>query len=222
MASTILTLALAPTRLAPAATMVCKSSRVRTPHQRHIRGNGAARAKARGGLDEIGTGFFREQRPGDFLFVVEQRILENHFDDRSAGMRRLDHRFDIGAHCVVIAAAQLANIQYHVDLLGSVANGRGGFGNLDLRGACAQREPDHRAHLHGRPCQLARDQTNPIWIHANAREAVIARLSAHLANVGRGGFRFQQSVIDQHGDRGIEFRHRTDRSIGVFRALSLY
>jgi hypothetical protein len=29
-------------------------------------------------------------------------------------------------------------------------------------------------------------------------------------------------MVDESGDRGIEVRHRTDRSIGVFRALSVY
>ena len=216
MASTIFTLALAPTRLAPAAAMVFKSSRVRTPPEAFTPIAGPT-------VRRISATSSAVAPPGPKPVEVFTKSAPASFANRDAATfccavcRRVLHDgVDIGAHPCVIPAAQRSYMQHHVDFLCSVANGRGGFGNLDFRGTRAQRKADDRAHLHRRTRQLACNQTNPVRIHTDAREAVVARFRAHFANVGCSGFRFQQSVVDESCDRRIKSRHRTDRSIGGF------
>ncbi len=127
----ILTLALAPMRVAPAASMFFRSSSVRIPpgrlhahlrahhpaHQRDIMNGGAVSAETGGGLDELRAGELRQRAGHGFLIVVEKRGFQNHLHDRAALMRRRDHGLNIPAHGVVVSAPQLADIQHHVDFL---------------------------------------------------------------------------------------------------------
>ena len=111
-ASTILTLALAPMRVAPAAVMVCeifagcecrpKLSRPSpVPPRARISATSCAVAPAGPKPVEVLTksapASFRQRAGHRLLIVVEQRGFENHLHDRAARARRLHHCPDIRA-----------------------------------------------------------------------------------------------------------------------------
>ena len=99
-----------------------------------------------------------------------------------------DHGGDVGFHCVVIAAAQRADVYHHVDFLRARAQGGFGFGDLRFGGRRAQRKADHGADLDRRSGQLGRNQRHPVGIDADAGETILARLAADLEDVIARGF----------------------------------
>ena len=83
-----------------------------------------------------------------------------------------------------------------------------GFGDLGHGGVRAQRKSDDGAYLDRRSGQFGGGQRHPIWIDADAGEAVFTGLAADFANVGCGRVGAQQRVIDLRGERRIDVRQR--------------
>ena len=89
--------ALAPTRVAPAATIALICSRSRTPpaaltptrladdaaHEHDVADRRAARTEAGGRLDEVGAGGLGQRGRRDLLFVGQQRGLDDHLADHA-------------------------------------------------------------------------------------------------------------------------------------------
>ncbi len=244
MASTIFTLALAPMRVAPAAVMACRSCKradaagrldahVRThhaAHQRDIVRGGAGGAEAGGCLDEIRARQLAQGAGHGLLVVVQQRRLQNHLDDGAGVVRHLHHLLDIQLHRFVIARAQRADVDHHVDF-------------LRARRAAPRRSPPLSPRCWWRPAgkpttvhtltrrsgQFRAHQRHPVGIHADAGEAVLARLAADLDHVGARGVGLENGVVDQRGDGGIDLRQpfslaetrsgaRGDDLLGIARA----
>ena len=72
---------------------------------------------------------------------------------RAARVDHLGHRPDIRLHGVVIAGAERADVDHHVDLLRAVAQGGLGFGDLGLGAGRAERKAP-TADLHRRAGQF--------------------------------------------------------------------
>ena len=67
-------------------------------------------------------------------------------------------------------------------------------------------KPDHRADLHRRARQFGRRHRNPVRIDADAGEGVFPGFGAQAEDVVARGLGFEQRVIDQRGDLGIDAR----------------
>ena len=214
-ASTIFTLALAPTRLAPAATMARKSSKRanasrglhahrRTDgvaHQHDILHGGAGGAESGGSLHEIGAGRLRQPASCNLLCDRLSRAVSRiTFTIAPASWHTRVDGLDIQLYRVEIARAQSADVDHHVDLARAGAQGRGRFGHLGFRGRRAQRKTRDRADFHRRSRQFAGRQRHPIRIDAHRGEAVLPRFAAQLDDILARGFRTQHGVVDQRGD----------------------
>ena len=180
----------------------------RAAHQLHVVNRGARGAEAGGSFDEVGAGHLRQPAGDDFLIVIEQRGFENHFDDGASAMARRRNQRDFLLHGAVVVAAQCADVLHHVDLLRSGAQGGFGFAHFRFGGSCAERETNHGADLHFRSGQVGRGQGNPIRVHTNAGEIVLAGFGAQAQNVVARGFGPQQRVVDQAGDTRRRVRHK--------------
>src|SRR5438132_219896 len=53
-------------------------------------------------------------------------------------------------------------------------------------------------------CAVAAEVEHPVGIHAHAGEVVLARLAADLGDLGACGVGFEDGVIDEGGDGGID------------------
>jgi len=133
-ASTIFTLALAPMRVAPrrhgleirqganaAGGLDAHLGPHHAAHERHIVRGGARWAETSRSLDEIRTRQFRERAGDGFLVIVEQRRLQDYLHDGLGFVRHFHHLPDIRLDGFVVARAQRADVDHHVDFLGAVA-----------------------------------------------------------------------------------------------------
>ena len=145
------------------------------PHQTKVVDGGASRAKASRGLDVVRAHVAADLAEANFLFVVQVAVLEDHLHDRSAVMRRLGHRGDVGRDSVPLAAHRLADVDDHVELGRPVGHGSLGFKDLHRRRMSAVREPDGRTHLHAGTLENPRGQGHGVGLDADAGHTVPRR-----------------------------------------------
>ena len=133
---TILTPALAPTRVAPAATIAFNPSRSLhaacgldahagaddAPHQRHVGGRGTTGSEAGRRLHEIGAGRLGQGARGDLLVVSQQCRLDDHLAEDAALAACFDHGDDIALHRPQVPGLERADVDHHVDLGRAVEN----------------------------------------------------------------------------------------------------
>ena len=130
-ASTILTLALAPMRVAPAAAIFFTSSSVRIPPEAFtpisgptvMRINSTSCAVAPDGPNPVDVftksalAILASMHAITFWLSSRSAVSRITFTIAPAAMRHVHHRRDVSLHRVMIAAAQRANVLHHIDLL---------------------------------------------------------------------------------------------------------
>ncbi len=85
-------------------------------HEAHVLDGGAAGGEAGGGLHEVRATLDGEAARADLLLLGVQAALDDHLEVCAAGVSGLGHGCDVGAHHVVVAGLEFADVDDHVDL----------------------------------------------------------------------------------------------------------
>src|ERR1017187_1466964 len=176
----------------------------RGAHQSDVVDGGAGGGKAGRSLDEIGARRLTNLAGDGLLIVVEERGLQNHFDDCAGLVSHPHDALNIVPDGIGIARTQRAHVDHHVDFLRPGAQRSGGFAHLGVGAGGAQRETYHAAHLHRGTGEFRLDQRHPVGIHADAGKAVLARFAADFDHVVAGGFGLEDGVIDERRNAGVD------------------
>ena len=109
--------------------------------------NGAALGAVSGaGLDKVGTGFLGQPAGANLLLIREIAGFDDDLHNGTLFMGESCNLGNFGAHSVVIAMEQTADVNDHVQLLTAFFQGQAGFGDLDGGFMIAVREADDRAY----------------------------------------------------------------------------
>jgi hypothetical protein len=176
-------------------------------------GGTAGGVKAGGGLEEVRAGFAGGAAAEGGLFFIEGRGFENYLDEGvgAGGAGGLDDGGDVLAGGVEVQGEQSIQRDDHVDFAGTVADGGAGLEGLDRRGAGAQGEPDDGGDGHGVRAAIGAGlaeqlggEGDPPAVDADGGELMTDGLGGEQADVGLGGFGFQEGVID----KARQIRHK--------------
>src|SRR5215472_9710129 len=169
-------------------------------HQGDVGNRGAAK-KAGRGLYEIGPSGQTQLATEDLFFQTEQRSLQNHFENRAAGMGDFGDGGNVVLHRLPVPRFQRPDVHDHVQLLRAHADRFAGFKALHRGVIGAQRKTNGRGHLHrGAPQQRGR-HAYPPRIYANCGKSEGTCLFAQADDLLLAGFRFEEGVVDAAGDR---------------------
>ena len=160
--------------------------------QAHIVRRGAASGKAGGSLDIVGPAVGHDAAEHALFLLGQQAALNDDLEDAAAA--DLAHGADIGRDIVPAAVLDHGQVDDHVHLIGTVADGLGRLERLDGRGVVPVREADDRADAQAvadiflRPGDMARRD-------AHTGAAVTHALIAEGADLRRGGIHAQERVV---------------------------
>src|SRR4029453_16351776 len=121
--------------------------------------------------------------------------LEYHLD-WNAGHGANDG-FHVGGYQRGAAAPERAEVLHHVDLARAVRHRERGCVGFDVRPIDAMREADHARDLRVGALQRARGERHPAWLAAPVADAPRAHDFDAGLDIGRGGFRLENGVIEQ-------------------------
>ena len=125
----------------------------------------------------------------------------------TAGVSGLGHGRDVGAHHVVVAGLELADVDDHVDLARTGGHHVGGLGGLGGGGHGAQREADDGAGHDVSALKGGGDARHPVAVDAHGGGVELARLGGDAVDLLGGGVRLEQGVVHVLGEFGFGEGH---------------
>ncbi len=214
---TIRTPALAPMRVAPAATIAFRPSRSRTPPAaltpisapttRRIKATSAAVAppgpkpvdvftkSAPAALASVHAVTFSSSVRSAASMMTLLRAPASRHGAATASMSRSDQP--------QIARLERADVDHHVDLARAVEDRSPRLVVLGVRRRGAQRKTHHRADLDRRLAQQPRAFGHPGRVHADAGKPVLGRLPAECLDVRPRRVGLEQRVVDHRRDAAV-------------------
>jgi hypothetical protein len=176
-------------------------------HQPQVVHRGPTGAETGRRLDPIRVDFAANLAQPNLVLVLQKAVLENHLDLGSGLMGALDHRPDVPANVVPVAAEHLADVGHHVQLEAAIGQRLFGLRDLDGRGIAAVREPDHRARHDSAAREHLGTAAEVIRLEADRRHVVLQADAATFFQVVVRQIRNQQRVIDHLGDLFVREIH---------------
>ena len=171
-------------------------------HQLDVVHGGAAVAHAGGGLYEVGAGSYGAFA-GKYLFgIVEIAGFDDNLN-ACLGLYGVNNCLDVVVNKFGVACAQVADVDYHVDLIGAVLNGFYCLGNLDAGLVCAQREADNAGGLDAGAYQLVMNERNVDGVYAYGASLVFDCFCTEFSDFLGGGVGTQTGVVAVCGIRWI-------------------
>ena len=186
-------------RTPPAAlTLTCGPTA--RAHQPEVVERGARWREPGRGLDVVGAGALDRLAAADDLVLGQVRVLEDDLDDRPRGMGDVGHRPDVGLDALVLARAQPADVDDHVELGRAVADRPDGLEDLGLGPVRSVREADHGPDDDVGPGQELATERDVGRSAAHRRDLVPRRDGAAFPHVVERELGSQQRVVDGLGD----------------------
>jgi hypothetical protein len=176
-------------------------------HERDVVRRRPRRAEAGRRLDPIGAGVGRCPAEPDLLRVGQVTILEDDLHLAAARMASPNDRVDLRSHVGVVAAAHRADVDDHVELLGSFVQRSLRFVDLGARGGRPVWEADGRRRAHAAPGKERRGTAEPVRQDAHARHPAAAGQETPLFELGCRQAGIEQCMIDHAGDLVVSGVH---------------
>ena len=189
-----------------AGSRVKASTTIGFPHGCHttaVKVAEAERALADGGQELDMVVNISAALSGDWQYVRDDLaavIAATHAAGQAACVRRRDHRRQVVADVLPVAAQRRADVHHHVQFLPAVGQRPLRLGHFDGRGVAAVREADGSAGFHPAPRQHFRATAQVIRKNADAARIVVQRQAATTLHFRRRQGRVQQRMIDHLGD----------------------
>jgi hypothetical protein len=170
--------------------------------QTNVVGGSAPGGEAGAGLEEVGAGGEGKLGGAKLLFEGEEAGFEDDFYDGAGGVGDLNDAVDVLANGLIVRGLrgfEQADVEDHVDVMGTVFEHVRGLFALGDGERCAEREADDDADGDAGALEGSGGERDPGGVDHGAGEAVLGGFVAELEDLGAGGVGLEEGVIEDGG-----------------------